>query len=376
MKIAVIAHLSHPIAEPFAGGMEMFTHSLVKGLQKKGHKVDVFACAGSDPTLKYKKVNLNSVDCNETADVPPDHPAFDTDFIQKHHAYLEIMQRIRKGNYDIVHNNSLHYLPITMARTLSIPMVTTLHVPPYATMNLTVAYSKKFAGGSQYVAVSQHLADSWTPYAGKSTVIHNGTEVETCKHRYHVNANSAVWFGRICPDKAPHLAIQAAAKSETFLYLGGKITDPEYFEKEVKPLLNPRLNAYVGHVDKKEVNRFTARTKVLLMTSVWEEPFGLVVAEALAAGTPVAAFNTGGVPEILTKKTGRIVEKGNVDALAQAIKECKELNRQDCRKRAKKAFGLDIMIENYERYFKQIIRRKQMMVVRPQGFAEVKQAAV
>ena len=126
MRIAIIAHLKHAIAEPFAGGLEMHTHLLATRLRARGHDVTLFASTRSDPATGLTAI------CDETALMATGvAEATDIAFFREHHAYLRLMSELRRGAFDIVHNNSLHYLPVAMADTLPMPMVTTLHTPPF-----------------------------------------------------------------------------------------------------------------------------------------------------------------------------------------------------------------------------------------------------
>ncbi len=354
MKIAIIAHLKFPIAEPFAGGLEMLTHVLAKKLGQKGHQVDVYACSGSDMDLNIVEINVKGVDCESTKDITPDHESFNDEFMQTHHAYLDIMLQLQDKNYDIIHNNSLHYIPISMARTIDTPMVTTIHVPPFAFMQSATLLAQKHPN-NHYISISEHVAETWYDYIKESEIIYNGVDTDFWSYQPKVEGDNAVWFGRICPEKAPHLALKAARKSNTFLYLAGNMSNQEYFDKEVAPLLDDRYNCFLGHLKQEQMRDYFHKASVFLFTSMWEEPYGLVLAESLSCGTPVAAFKSGASPEIITSKTGRIVEKGNVDQLASAITACKKLDRKDCRQRAIDFCDIDLMIDNYEDHFQRLI---------------------
>ena len=126
MRIAIIAHLKHAIGEPFAGGLETHTHMLAKSLQRRGHAVTVFASTKSDPALGVEAI------CDETSLLATGtNEANDVAFFREHHAYLRLMTELRTRDFDVIHNNSLHYLPVSMAATVAMPMVTTLHTPPF-----------------------------------------------------------------------------------------------------------------------------------------------------------------------------------------------------------------------------------------------------
>ncbi|WP_373928903.1 glycosyltransferase [Sphingomonas aerolata] len=124
MRIAIIAHLKYAIREPFAGGLEMHTHLLATALRRRGHAVTVFASMKSDPAMGLEAI------CDETSLLETGTAeAQDVTFFREHHAYLRLMSMLRNRRFDVIHNNSLHYLPVSMAETLDTPMVTTLHTP-------------------------------------------------------------------------------------------------------------------------------------------------------------------------------------------------------------------------------------------------------
>src|SRR5688500_1610495 len=130
MRIGVVASNRHPIAEPFAGGMESHTWTLARGLTARGHAVRVYAGAGSDPSLGHVQV-LDDSPLRLTADARRDVSMPAESFMKDHPAYQQLMLRLAADpDVDVVHNSSLHYRPVAMAATLRCPTVTTLHTPP------------------------------------------------------------------------------------------------------------------------------------------------------------------------------------------------------------------------------------------------------
>ena len=353
MKIAILSHLKYPIAEPFKGGLEMITHALTRGLQERGHHVDLFAIEGTDPALRPTIVQAPRID-HEISGVPaPDHPDFNEEFVEHHHIYLDLMLKMRHSDYDVVFNNTLHYIPITMAPAAGTPVVTTLHVPPFPFLQSAVMMGRHY-GGNHYVAISEHVRRVWGQFDDIDDVVYNGIDLDFFNFNAEANTREAFWCGRICHVKAPHLALKAARRAGVFLNLAGPMSDRDYFKREVEPLLDRRYNRYLGHMEQDEMRRYLAEASVYLFTSVWDEPYGLVLAEALACGTPIAAFRSGAVPEILTEKTGRIVAKGDAEALAGALLEAQTLNRHDCRARAEQFCDRERMVDEYAALFERI----------------------
>lgn len=347
MKIGIISHLKYPIKEPFAGGLEMHTYALADGLIRRGHQVQVFASSDSDECLHINPLNLSALSYEGHRSFEPNTDVFSEQFVREHHAYLEMMVRLADAtsDFDIIQNNSLHYLPISMCRTLSIPMVTTLHTPPFSWLQSAVRCERK-KPGSHYVTVSYQNARSWSGYVEDCPVIYNGINLEQWRFSVHAEPNTAVWFGRIVPEKGAHLAIKAAHQAGLRLHLAGPVCDQRYFDEEVQPLLTTQ-DTYHGHLRHRELIDLIGMSSVFLCTPRWEEPYGLVVAEALACGTPVAAFRRGALPEVLDVNTGRFARPDDVDSLATAAREAATLSRTACRQRAEDVASMERMVDQY-----------------------------
>ncbi|MBN9107360.1 MAG: glycosyltransferase [Pseudonocardia sp.] len=348
LRIALIASSNFPIAEPFAGGLEAHTALLARELTARGHDVTVFAAPGSDvvPGARVEEMPVLAISDVARGDVsmPPAR------FMAEHHAYLDLMLRLARGDeFDVVHNNSLHHLPVAMARTLPVPLVTTLHTPPTPWLESAVVT----AGGRHGVltAVSSHTAGAWRHVADGITVIHNGVDVEARPHG--PGGGPLVWAGRIVPEKGAHLAIRAARAADRPLLLAGPVSDPGYFAEAVAPLLGGTVR-HVGHLPHPALTRLVARAAAMLVTPSWEEPYGLVVAEALACGTPVAGFAVGALPEIVDDSCGRLVPAGDTDALAAVIPAVEQLSRSAARRRAELRWSHRRMVDQYEALYRRI----------------------
>ena len=341
MKIAVLGHRRFPIKEPFAGGIERFTHALVKGLEKRGCQVTLFAHPDSDRSL-----NLSL------------EPILDTSFCinhdeESHEAYLNIMDYLSTQDFDLIHDNSLNYFPIILEDRLSAPLVTTLHTPPFSRFTSAVRYRERKKRG-HYISVSKSNTELWGLSKDRLDIIYHGVDTKVFKYSPFYHRNCAVWSGRIIPDKGTHLAIEAARKAKIKLVIAGNIGDRQYFESKIEPHLGKTVE-YVGHLQQQELVELLQSAAMTLCTPVWSEPFGLVVIESLSCGTPVVAFDNGAMSEILDNQTGIIVPPGDTDAMAEAIKQAKRLSRYSCRKLALEHFCIENTIDKYVKTFKRII---------------------
>ncbi|MFB9739882.1 glycosyltransferase [Pseudonocardia sulfidoxydans] len=341
LRIALIASSTHPIAEPFAGGLEAHTALLARELTTRGHAVTVFAAPGSDAVPGAQVEEMRALTFSDAARGDGSWPA--ERFMAEHHAYLDLMLRLARGReFDVVHNNSLHHLPVAMARTLPVPLVTTLHTPPTPWLESAVAA----AGGRHGVltAVSSHTAGAWRHVAEEITVIRNGVDIGT--RPPGPGGGPLVWAGRIVPEKGTHLAARAARAAGRPLLIAGPVSDPAYFDAMVAPLLGDDVR-HVGHLSHAELTRLVAHAAAMLVTPCWEEPYGLVVAESLACGTPVAGFAVGALPEIVDDTCGRLVPAGDTAALAAVVPTVESLSRKAARRRAERHWSHRRMVDEY-----------------------------
>lgn len=342
MRVCLIASSRHPVREPFAGGLEAMTHVLARGLARRGHDVTLFAAPGSDPTLPVEHL--------ERAGFAPSDPALadvnapSREWLADHHAYLALMMQLaREGarRFDVVHNNSLHHLPVAMASMLPVPVLTSLHTPPLPWLESAVAVDPH---GSRFTAVSRTMARAWA-HAVDSRPVLNGVDITAWTPA--AGGGPAVWSGRMVPEKAPHEAIDACRLAGVPLVLAGPVSDPEYHATEVVPRLGPDA-VHVGHLDHAALDRLLGAASVAVVTPAWDEPYGLVASEAMACGTPVAAYARGALPELVDDGVGALAAPGDVAALADAVRVAATRDRAAVRRHAEQECSVDRMLDEYE----------------------------
>ena len=368
----MLAPFRFPIVEPFAGGLEAHVWLLARSLRERGHEVSLFAAAGSDPAVAdhIYRYPSSGTTVSGRRDISGD-PALIAD---EHRAYLSALIALGGplgDRFDVVHNNSLHYLPVALADRVRSAFLSTLHTPPIRLVELSMQAGFLQAGPQRrgrFVAVSRHTADAWAdagalmgaaggPAVG---VVHNGVDTE--RWRPGTGGGPLIWFGRIVPEKGAELAIAAARLAGQELELAGPVIDEKYFAATIAPLLGPDVR-YLGHLCQQELAGVVGRAGAAVVTPRWNEPYGMVVAEALACGTPVAAFARGGIPEILSPQCGRLAGADDVDGLVRAIKVVVGLARHHARERAVAHCSLSSMVTAYEHIYGELADQFRLRTV-------------
>ncbi len=342
MRIALLAHLRHPIAPPFAGGLEAYTWTLAEGLTARGHAVVLFAAGDSDRRFAIDPV----IPVHHEHGFPGMEHRGDPGL--KAHVdagYGAACDRIAAGGFDVLHNNSLSRLPLERPRTAAVPTVTSLHVPPYDALRWFVHDS--LAPGHRITATSRAHARAWWPSGAppEVSVLHNGIDPAAWPFQEQGDG-SAVWCGRIAPVKGTHLAVAAARRAGLPLTLFGPVEEPDYWTQEIAPRLGGAIR-YGGHLGGAALAREIGRASVFLFTPCWDEPFGLVAVEAMACGLPVAGFARGAAEEVVGE-AGRLVPPGDEAALARAAVEALAIPRAVPRRRVLRLFTRDRWLDRCE----------------------------
>ncbi|MBT2478899.1 glycosyltransferase family 4 protein [Streptomyces sp. ISL-94] len=340
LDIAMVATPWFELPPTAYGGIESMCADLIDGLVELGHKVTVIGVGA----------NGTKGDFIATDPAPQGEKRLGRTGPEVLHA-ARVGQVLRTLRPDIVHDHSSAG-PL-QAGQRPVPTVVTAHGPVSGENG---DYYRALADSVSLVAISraqQHQAPE-LPWAGQ---VHNA--VRTLDHPFRERKGERVLFlGRIAADKGVHLAIDAAREAGRAITIAGRCNDPDeepYFEREVVPRLGEDAQ-WVGEVDLRAKRELLAEAHCLIFPICWEEPFGMVMIEAMACGTPVVALRRGSVPEIVEHGvTGFVCERP--EELADAIRTVGRLAPRDCRARVLDRFDTSRMAEAYASLYHLLARR-------------------
>jgi glycosyltransferase involved in cell wall biosynthesis len=348
VRIALLAHLRHPIAPPFAGGLEAYCWHLAEGLTARGHEVVLFASGDSDRRFALDAVSPVH---HERSFPGLEHRGDAGLRAHVDAAYEAACDRIATGGFDVVHNNSLSRLPLERRRTERVPTVTSLHAPPYDALRWFVHDSPSRT--HRITATSAAHRRAWWPDGAppEARVLHNG--IDPAAWPFAAGGDgSAAWSGRLAAVKGAHLAVAAARRAGLPLTLFGPIEEPDYWEGAIAPHLGGPIR-YGGHLPGPALAAEIARASVFLFTPCWDEPFGLAAIEAMACGLPVAGFARGAAEEVVGE-AGRLVAPGDDAALAEAIPAALAIPRRVPRARVLRLFTRDRWLKACEALYAEV----------------------
>jgi glycosyltransferase involved in cell wall biosynthesis len=346
LHIAQLAPPWIPIPPPGYGGIEFVVQLLCDALVSRGHDVELFCPPGSHSTAKVRTVLAAA------------HPEsierslFEADHVSR--VFEAVDAAAADGHpFDLIHDHC-GYTPLAMADRIDTPLVHTVHGP---FDDDTKPYYGHHGHKGSIVCISHSQASFAPEQAGVDAVVHNPIDVES----WPVGRDKEdwlLWLGRIVPEKGPQRAIGVARACGRPLVLAGNV-QPRYerfFAEEIQPHIDGEQIRYVGEVGGARKQRLFAEAFAFLMPIRWPEPFGMVIVEALAAGTPVLAFRQGAAPEIVEHgKSGFLVE--DEDEMAAMVDKAGELSPDDCRRSAER-FSPDRIAAGYEQVYHQAVEAR------------------
>jgi glycosyltransferase involved in cell wall biosynthesis len=341
MRIAQVAPLIESVPPKHYGGTERIVSYLTEELVRLGHDVTLFASGDSVTTARLIAPCRRSLRKNERCKDPVARDLILIDHVVE-----------RAHEFDVIHFHT-GYLHFAICRYLPVPHATTVHgrldMPDF------VAVHERFRD-LPVISISnaQRIPVSWANW--QATVYH-GIPRNLC--RFYPNPGAYLAFlGRISPEKGVERAIEIAKRVAMPLKIAAKVdrADRRYFKRVVEPLLNDSHVEWVGEISDQEKNEFLGNACALLFPIDWPEPFGLVMIEAMACGTPVIAYDSGSVPEVMEDGvTGFVVRE--LDKAVEAVRRAPELSRENCRNAFEKRFTANRMANDYTKVYAQIMRQ-------------------
>jgi glycosyltransferase involved in cell wall biosynthesis len=331
-RIAVLSPVAWRTPPRQYGAWETVASNIAEGLVARGWDVTLFASRDSATRAHLHAV----VDKGYEED-----PAVDPKVAE----YLHISEAFEHAaEFDIIHSH-YDFMALTYTRLVRTPVLTTIH--GISSPQILPVYQKYRDG--YFVSISNSDRVAGLNYLA---TVYNGIDLSLYPLQKSPG-DALIFLGRIHPDKGAHLAIEVARLSGLPLIIAGIIQDKEYFRERVKPHIDNKLISYVGPVGITGKNELFARARALLHLNTIPERFGLVLAEANAAGVPVIAMDLGSCREVIEDgKTGFLVH--TVEEAAHALQRLREIDRSACRKRVQQYFSIDTMVAAYEQVYETI----------------------
>jgi glycosyltransferase involved in cell wall biosynthesis len=349
MRIAQVASLHEAVPPRLYGGTERVVSYLTEALVEAGHDVTLFASGDSQTSAKLAAVWPQALRFDPTVRDP----------MIPHELLIEEVLR-RANEFDVLHLH-LDMLPFSVLTCQSVPFVTTMH------WNLDLpgmpAYFDRFSD-VPVVSISDNQRQP-LPQANWLATVYNGLPQNLLTPIPNAEPSYLAFLGRICPEKRVDRAIRIAQAAGMKIRIAAKLGegDRAYYEKELKPLFALPHVEYIGEIGDAEKNDFLGNAHALLFPIDWPEPFGLVMIEAMACGTPVIAFNRGSVPEVIEEGVSGFVVEDELSAVA-AVKRLHTLRRDNVRAAFEQRFSSRVMAANYVRVYERMLQEKHPTVLR------------
>ncbi len=336
LDIALLAPCWLTVPPEDYGGIEAIVAKLADGLVGRGHEVTLFASGGSVTDAKLESPYDQPPGMAEAVDKPY------LEFPHVLHAYDQA------DRFDVLHDHTFPIGPSIGSRVDETAIVHTVHGPP-AHPSARPIYER--LGDRVHLVAISDFQRELTPEVHYTATVHNGVDVQ--RHPWQAEKEDFLLFvGRMNPEKGVHLAAEAANRLGRRLLIAGKMAEPPekaYFDAQVKPHLSDDVE-YIGQIDEETKLDLYRRATATLMPIQWAEPFGLVMVESMACGTPVVAWRNGSVPEIVEDGvTGFITD--DFDGFVAAIEKVEEIDPAVCRREVEERFSIDAMISGYEQVY-------------------------
>jgi glycosyltransferase involved in cell wall biosynthesis len=354
VKIAIIAPLVAAIREPQRGGSQAFVSDLARGLVDRGHEVHLYAASGSD--LPGVPVIDTGVDPRALAATlyRASGPAADG-LAAAETAFAAVYSAVGEDRYDVVHNHAFDAPAVSLAEALTAPVIHTLHLPPDEAVTAAVRHAAQGNQPPTLAGVSVFQASAWRRVVPVDLIL--PPCVPTSRISWSpTRGDGAVFAGRLSPEKGAAEAIDISHAAGVHIDVYGDVYDPEYTREQIDPRrAEPGVSIHPA-VPRSSLWKAMARTAVVLFPARWEEPFGMVAAEAQACGTPVVAFERGALGEVIVDElTGFLVAPDDIHAAADCVHRATGLSRTECRDHAERRLDLERSLDTHENLYRRVV---------------------
>jgi glycosyltransferase involved in cell wall biosynthesis len=351
MRIAQVAPLFESVPPVLYGGTERVVSWLTEELVRLGHEVTLFAAGDSVTNARLVPICPRALRLDAQCQDRTAYHVIMTEYVFREAA-----------NFDLIHFH-LDYLHFPLSCRSEVPCLTTEHgrldipdlVPTFQTFREMPLVS---------ISDAQRTPVPWANWQG--TVLHGMPR--RLLQRKDGDGNYLAFLGRVSPEKGLEDAIEIACRAGMQLKIAAKVdqADTEYFENKIKPLLKTERIDFIGEIGHDEKNDFLGNAAAFLFPIQWPEPFGIVMIEALACGTPVIAYHRGSVPEVIEDGvTGFIVD--DVDSAVDALANLKQIDRRACRKHFERHFSDERMAAEYLAIYKKLVQKEPTTITLDDG---------
>jgi glycosyltransferase involved in cell wall biosynthesis len=339
MRIAQISPLFEAVPPKLYGGTERVVYSLTEELVAMGHDVTLFASGDSITSATLAPMRDQALRLDPTV----------KDWVALYHRMIELIYR-RKDEFDVLHFH-IDYFPLSLFSRQNVPFLTTLHgrldLPEFIEVYNTFR-------DAPFVSISDNQRKPVPNLNWVRTVLH-GMPADLLTPQ-PVKQEYAAFLGRISPEKGVDKAIRIAGRAGLKLKIAAKVdnADKEYYDTEIRPLIegNPNVE-FIGEINDQQKPAFLSGAHAVIFAIDWPEPFGLVMIESMACGTPVIAYNAGSVPEVIDDGVSGFIVTGE-DAAVAALKRVDQLDRATVRATFDRRWTARRMAEDYVEVYQEL----------------------
>jgi len=349
-----MAPLVSAIREPQGGGSQAFVSDLARGLVRRGHEVHVYAATGSEiPGVTVIDTGVDPASLAATLYRAGGAPGRDPAAAGP--AFARAYSAVRGTRYDLIHNHAFDAPAITLAAGLGPPVVHTLHLPPDAAIAAALREAAEGGRAPAVACVSAFGASTWSEVTRVDAILPPYVPVRSVPWS-DTAGDGVIFAGRLSPEKGAAEAIDIAQAAGARIDVYGDVYDAGYARDRIDPRRDePGVTVHRG-VPRTSMWAAMTRAAVVLCPARWDEPFGMAAADAQACGTPVVAFNRGGLGGIIVDGvTGFLVAPDDIQAAADRVRRATQLSRPACREHAERHLDLERSLDAHEQLYQRVI---------------------